>query len=197
MVPGARLLETVQAQAPLPLLLGVSHYAWPTPNRNQDQTRVDRISARDVLDIRVHAETGIVPAEDTIAEHTTVEEHCHHNHSLVFSTWTYLSAAPLDVELVQRAVDRLPSRIYRAKGILHLADPADRPGILQMVGRRARITAGEPWDARPRQTQLVFIGEEGAIDAHELQQRFDACRPGHSSRLRNWLEDAIDWVRKA
>jgi hypothetical protein len=66
-----------------------------------------------------------------------------------------------------------------------------------MVGRRARITAGAPWGGSARQTQLVFIGEQGAIDPQELKQRFDECRPGKSSRLRNWFQDAIDWIREA
>lgn len=190
MVPGARLLETVHAQAPLPLLLGVGHYM------------PERLLRRDELDIHVHGAT----ASDVHTEHGQSESGARENtgqtegqadHGLIFSTWAYLSPHALDVEQVQRVVDRLPPAIYRAKGILHLAEPADRPGVLQMVGRRARITAGEPWGKRPRQTQLVFIGEQGAIDPAELERRFDACRPGQRSVVRNWLEDVIDWVRHA
>jgi G3E family GTPase len=193
MVPGARVLETVHAEAPLALLLGVGHYM------------PERLAARRTLDIHVHPEPGASTSVDApgdgageLSENAPlVAEHAHHDHSLVFSTWTYVSPHALDVALVQRAVDRLPLGIYRAKGFLRLVEPVDRPGILQMVGRRARITAGEPWGEREPHTQLVFIGEQGAIDPQELARRFDACRPGKSSRLRNWLEDVVDWVRHA
>jgi len=185
----ARFLETIACNAPLELLLGVGNFS------------PDRLVNRTALDIHVHPE-GETHAHDHHAhddhdhEHHADHAHRHTDHSLLFSTWLYESAAPLNFKALRRTVEKLPHPIFRAKGFIRLDAPANRRALLQMVGSRVRLTLGELWaaDETPR-TQLVFIGEPGSLDPAELQERFDRCRPGEGSVIRDLWEDTVDFVR--
>ena len=187
----ARFLETINCNAPLPLLLGVGNFA------------PDRLVNRTALDIHVHpeGETHDHDHDDHEHEHEHHEHdedhgHRHTDHSLLFSTWLYESAAPLNFKALRRTVEKLPHPIFRAKGFIRLDAPANRRALLQMVGSRVRLTLGEVWaaDETPR-TQLVFIGEPGSLDPAELQERFDRCHPGEGSVIRDLWEDTVDFVR--
>jgi len=203
--PNARFLETVACNAPLPLLLGVGNFA------------PERLLNREALDIHVHPEGETYDHAHEHEEHDHEEhnhdhdhdhdhdhghaengakhEHVHTDHSLLFSTWFYGSNEALDFKAVRRAVEKLPETIFRAKGFIRLAAPADRRAILHVVGSRARITLGELWGDEAPRTQLVFIGEPGGLDPANLQARFDRCRPGAGNPVRDLWEDAVEFVR--
>lgn len=188
-LPAARMVETTQCDMPLELLIGVGNFDLAC------------IADKTPLDIHVHAEGETHDhdhgeAHDHKGDHETHDEHVHTDHSLLFSTWHYHSEQPLSFKAVRRAIDKLPTSIYRAKGFLYLDAPSDRRGVLHIVGKRARLTLGEPWraDEKP-QTQLVFIGESCSIGPAELHERFDRCRPGETNLVRELMEDVADWVR--
>ena len=148
--PTARILETSYGQAPLALLLGVG----------QHTAVAEEALMQPALDVHVHE----------------ADEAVDHPHSLIFHTWTYRSDRPLALAAVRQALKTLPSTIFRAKGVLFLAEQRERRAILQVVGRRVQIDlAGEPWAAQPPATQIVVIGAAGGIDAARLQGAFDAC----------------------
>ena len=194
----ARFLETIGCNAPLELLLGVGNFS------------PDRLVKRAALDIHVHPEGETHDHDhhddhdhhhdhdehDEHDEHNEDHTHRHTDHSLLFSTWLYESAAPLNFKALRRTVEKLPNTIFRAKGFIQLDAPANRRALLQMVGSRVRLTLGEVWaaDETPR-TQIVFIGEPGSLDPAELQDRFDRCRPGEGSSIRDLWEDTVDFVR--
>lgn len=190
MAPRARILETVEANVPLELLLDVGAFD------------LARLAEKEALDVHVHPERGT--HGDAHDEHEGHHEHHDHHHddhhhddhTILFSTWHYGDAEPLLFKRVRRAIDRLPLGIFRAKGFVHLHEVPDRRGLLQMVGSRARLTIGEPWGAETPRTDLVFIGEAGAIEPAKLRAAFDACRPGASNPLVEKLEDVISWVRE-
>lgn len=182
-VPRARIVETVEADVPLELLLDVGAF------------ELERLAAKEALDVHVHPEET-THSDDHDGHH---EHHAHHHddHSLLFSTWHYRDGEPLLFKSVRRAIDRLPVGIFRAKGFVYLHEFPDRRGLLQMVGSRARLTIGEPWGMETPQTDLVFIGEAGAIEPAKLRDAFAACHPGASnSSLIERLEDIISWVRE-
>jgi G3E family GTPase len=190
-LPPARMVETTQCDVPLELLIGVGNFD------------LARIAHKTPLDIHVHAEGETYDHEPEQGEghdHTgnpeAHHEHTHTDHSVLFSTWHYYSDQPLSFKAVRRAIDKLPTSIYRAKGFLYLDAPSDRCGVLHIVGKRARLTLGEPWraDEKP-QTQLVFIGEPGSIDPADLQARFDHCRPGKSNPMRDLFDGVTEWAR--
>jgi len=182
-----RILETVACNAPLELLLGVGKFM------------PERLAEKETLDIHVHpeAEEPEAHAHEEPKDHAhEVHEHHHHDdHSLLFSTWLYTSDHPLDYRSLRRTFERLPESIFRAKGFVACAAPIDREVIVQMVGSRVRISLGQPWDERVRRTQLVFIGEPGALDPAALQQQFDNCRPAETSNVRDLWEDTVDFIR--
>lgn len=195
--PRARVIETTHANAPLEFLIGVGKFD------------LDRLNGRKELDIHVHPEGGEnhhSHTHDHEHEHASehAEDHAHYDaghhhehtdHTLLFSTWHYQGAQPLDFRAVRRTIERLPIGIYRAKGFVYLDKPAERRGVLQMVGNRVRFTFGEPWGDEPPATNVVLIGEPGAIEPEELEQRFAACRPGANSRTKDIIEDVIEWIR--
>jgi G3E family GTPase len=142
-VPGTRIVETRQSQAPLPLLLGAG----------------------------LHQEKGVAAA----THGHNPDCHDEHNHNQEFSTWSYQSEQPFDRRALLAALRSLPTGLYRAKGMLFLSDTPARRAILQLVGRRQEITAGEPWGSERPRSSLVMIATPGALDPASLQYHFDAC----------------------
>jgi G3E family GTPase len=169
--PRARLLETSHGQAPLPLLIGVGRF---DPER--------------------------------LAQHPARERHVHeagadtdhpHDHHAVFETWNWRSAEALAWPALQRAVDRLPLAIYRAKGIVYAAEFPERRVILQVVGQRVTLEMGQPWGEQTPGSQIVVIGAHGGVDAPALQRLFDdalaARQPGGA--LQRLTSDMRSWLR--
>ncbi len=97
----------------------------------------------------------------------------HHGH--MFSTWSYESSRPLQLERLRETVRKLPSNIYRCKGVVFAVEEPHRRALLQTVGRRTDVTLEHEWGERLPRTQIVAIGAPGSIDADVLQRSFDSC----------------------
>ena len=157
--PSARIFEAIHGAVPLDMVLGVGAYD------------LSRFANKPELDIHVHS------SEEAYAhEPTEVEHHEHHEHALVYNTWSYTTDQPLSRRALLDAVKSLPTTIYRAKGIVLLDDTTQQKGIIHFAGQRTRLIMGEVWGDEKPQTQLVFIGEEHGINTDDLQARFDACQ---------------------
>ena len=91
------------------------------------------------------------------------------------ATWTYQTNRPLSLQALRVASSRLPAGVYRAKGIVHTAEAVGQPVILQVVGRRVDLSAGQAWNGDPPRTRIVAIGAHGATDAAAMKTLFDAC----------------------
>lgn len=171
----AHILETSYAQVPLELVLGVGRY------------EPERLQQRETQEIHVH-EQG--------ETHDHEHEHDHeHDHTLVFNTWSFREERPLSYKALRKAVDALPLTIYRAKGILYLADAPDRQGILQVVGKRARVTWGPPWGNATPHTQLVVIGAPDGFDTHQLEHSFKACVVMNGDKP-SAVQTVLEWLRE-
>ena len=191
--PRARVIETTYANAPLEFLIGVGKFD------------LERMRGRQELDIHVHPEGGedhpghehehAPKHAEAHADHDAGHHPEHTDHTLLFSTWHYRGREPLEFRAVRRMIERLPSGIYRAKGFVYLNKPAERRGVLQVVGNRVRFTFGEAWGHEPPATNVVLIGEPGALKPEEVAQRFAACLPGATSRAQEILSDVVEWVR--
>lgn len=72
-------------------------------------------------------------------------------------------------------VRKLPSTLYRCKGIIYTAECPNNRVILQIVGRRIDVTVYDEWGNRSRQTQIVAISTNNGINAELLKQYFDSC----------------------
>ncbi|QPC83569.1 GTP-binding protein [Phototrophicus methaneseepsis] len=124
-------------------------------------------------------------------------DHEHSTHATIFETWSWRSDQPLSLKSLQRAIESLPTSIYRAKGFVYLADRPDERALLQVVGQRSNLTfTGETWGATQPYTQLVLIGKAGAMDTQALQSRFESTLAGQSSGLTRLAETAFSWLRR-
>ena len=98
-----------------------------------------------------------------------------HDHSAQFEAWSFRSDRAWSFNALQRAMEHLPTDIYRAKGLVRLDLPTGDYGILQMTGRRAwlRLCAPAVDAPAPDETELVFIGKRGATTDGALADHFD------------------------
>ncbi len=145
-----RIVETDFCDVPYEILLGVGRF---------DPTRTEPNS---------HA---VAACSDPICGH---DSHGH-DHSKVFSTWSYESDQPLGLEALREKLRKLPGSVYRAKGVVYTTDAPGRRAVLQVVGRRVDISLQREWGEREPRTQIVAIGAAGSIDASVLQEIFASC----------------------
>jgi G3E family GTPase len=148
-VPNARILEAVHADVPLELLLGSD--ALPHHHDHDD-------------------------AHDHDHDHDHDHAHQHdHDHGTQFQTWSYEATRPFALKAVRDVLKNLPTGIFRAKGVLWIAEKPERRALLHLVGSRVQLTFGEPWGDTPPQSQLIGIGLPEAVNVDDLTQRFAAC----------------------
>jgi G3E family GTPase len=101
-----------------------------------------------------------------------------HDHAALYGSLAYAwdeKLAPADVERMAAA---LPASIIRAKGILHVVDPATGDGrraVFHLVGKRSSLALGE--GPAPTGSRLVLIGRQAVMD-EEAVGRALACCPG-------------------
>jgi G3E family GTPase len=173
-VPQARIMETTYGDVPLDMVLGVGQFAF------------DRLLEKKPTDVHVHAEGA--PSD---------HDHDHQDHSLVFSTWSWATEQPLSLKAVQKQMQKLPATIYRAKGILHLADVPEKRAVLQVVGKRVNLNLSDSWHGQTPYTQIVVIGEHGGIEAEQLTRQFERCLAEYASRsdLGKLADTVRGWIR--
>jgi G3E family GTPase len=146
-----RIIETDYCQVPSQILLGVGRF---------DPARAG---------LNAHADE---PGGIDLACH---DDRHGHDHSKLFSTWSYQTDQPLGLEALREALRKLPGTVYRAKGVIYTADAPQRRTVLQVVGRRVDISIHEEWGHRVPRTQVVAIGAAGGIDADLLEKTFVSC----------------------
>lgn len=156
-VPTARVLETIDAEVPVELLLGL---------------HVD--GTRPALDEQARA-----PSDDSHG----------------FETFTYRGGI-MSLEKLRDETTELPPNVFRAKGIVNLDARPDHRVVLQIVGRRARVSLGTPWAEATPNTTIVFVGPRGAMDPADIQRRFDACLASSRGKLEQSFHSALTWMRK-
>jgi G3E family GTPase len=170
--PTARVIETSFGRVPVDLLL--------------DTGRFDpaQLTARPAHDVHVHE--------------ASAHDHDHaHDHSLMFSAYSWQSDAPFALRALKKALKQLPTTLYRAKGLLYLADDPTRRHILQIVGTRISLTTGDSWgDSAPR-TQIVGIGAPDSFDSGALDSLWESCRADRQpvSIAEQIMSGALTWLR--
>ncbi len=131
-----------------------------------------------------------------MTEHTHDHDHDHdHDHATEFSTWSYSPAVPLSAKRLRKAIDALPSTVFRVKGIVQVTRERVRQAVLHFVGRRAELQLGEPWGAAQPHSRLVFIGAPGGLDPEHLTASLRACETPHAeegSPVMRWLRGLLD-----
>ncbi len=153
-----RLVEACQGDVPLEILLSVGRF---DPSRHDGTPLPDE------------------PAHSRACNDPDCGHHVgrdRHDHSQVFSTWSYETDQPLSLAAVRESASRLPASVYRCKGVIHTIEEPGRRIILQVVGKRVDIAAADTWNGRPPWTRLVVIGADDGMDEAALREVFDGCR---------------------
>ena len=153
-----RLVETCQGDVPLEILLSVGRF---------DPSRLDGTPSPD------HPDHSHACDDPDCGHHVDPDRH---DHSQVFRTWSYETDQPLSLEAVRESASKLPASVYRCKGVIHTTEEPGRPVILQVVGKRVDIAAGDEWNGRAPRTRLVVIGADDGMDEAALLEIFDGCR---------------------
>lgn len=156
-----RIVETDFCEVPYQILLGVGRF---------DPARVGN-----------NANSG----EQGCTDSTCHDDNHAHDHSKVFSTWSYETDQPLGLGALREKLRKLPGSIYRAKGVVYTTDAPQRRAVLQVVGRRVDISLQDEWGERAPRTRIVAIGAAGNIDATLLEQTFDSCLSAPGIKLQD------------
>ncbi|ABX04714.1 cobalamin synthesis protein P47K [Herpetosiphon aurantiacus DSM 785] len=120
------------------------------------------------------------------------EPHTHH-HDHEWQTWHYQTTQPFHLRRLQHALHHLPPSIFRAKGIVALAEAPDRQAIVQVVGNRASVQLSTPWGLTSPYSQLVVIGQRKRFDVVALRQQFHACLASGDHELCDQRPSANAW----
>lgn len=152
--PGVQVFEATQCRLPMEVLLGT------------DAADPKRADARVEIDVHVH-DVSTAPAPDE-SQHA-------HEHDLLFDTWSFTSASPMQLALLQGLLAHLPSTVFRAKGFVHAVEEPQNRMVLQLVGRRVTITPTPSWGDATPQTRLVFISRHETVNFAALQKALESC----------------------
>jgi G3E family GTPase len=163
-----RIVETNYCEVPYEILLGVG--------------RFDPVRANS------HA------LEHNCADPECRDEHHRHDHSKVFSTWSYQTDQPLALEALRETMRKLPGAVYRAKGVVYTTDAPQRRAVLQVVGRRVDISLQDEWGGRTPRTQIVVIGAANGLDPVMLGHQFNLMVPGTETSKRTNTSNQINCV---
>ena len=129
----------------------------------------------------VRAVEADVPLEVLVGPKSTAAEadtsgHAHPH--VAFMQSTLQTDTPLNTDALNHLLASLPTSVLRIKGFVWLEARPRRRFLLQVVGRRARLTDAGRWGRRhPRGNRLVVIGETDGFDPRDLQSRLEACGP--------------------
>ena len=176
--PDARILETVHADAPVPLL--VDRHAEPTRHvHSRDDEAHDHGQGHADHD-HEHSDHEHSDHEHHDHEHSDHDhgDHEHHDHEDTFRRWSYRSDVPFTtLDDVQRALHELPDTILRVKGFLFTEETRDERVLLQMAGRRASFSFDGEWSGPPR-TALAILGLPDGPSEAEVQSIFNTRLAG-------------------
>lgn len=101
-------------------------------------------------------------------------DHQGHDHTDEFETWSWESAAPLDLDVFRAVARQLPSSLLRAKGIVHgLRDGVGHRVVFHLVGKRTVVT--ETVGAPPATSQLIVIARKGRLDRPAIASLINGC----------------------
>ena len=97
------------------------------------------------------------------------------DHSREFGAWVFRSERRWSFNEIQRAVEKLPREIYRAKGTVRLGLGANTYAVLHMTGKRTWLTLCDADAADEVLTEVVFVGRAGTITNDGIRAHFEAA----------------------
>ncbi len=157
---GARIIRTVNAQVPLPLILSVGLFQSDRYFQPEDHKHPHEHHDHD--DHHDHC------------DHPEHDHHHHHSNHLEedgFTSVSFQSDRPFELRKFQYFLDhQLPESVFRAKGILWFKE-SPRRHVFHLSGKRFTLD-DEDWKGTPK-NQLVLIGQN--LDHATLREQLAAC----------------------
>ncbi|MGH2974546.1 MAG: CobW family GTP-binding protein [Solirubrobacterales bacterium] len=150
-----RLVEASHCDVPLDVLLGVGRF---------DPAHLE-------LNLESRSNGGVHDAVDGHQAH----DHDGGGHTSRYATWSFESTEPMSLDALRETASRLPASIYRAKGVIHVAEAPERRAVLQVVGKRVDVSLADEWGANPPHTRIVAIGSSEETDGEALTAAFFGC----------------------
>jgi G3E family GTPase len=92
-----------------------------------------------------------------------------------FRSFVYRSPRPMSLDALRRAATELPRGVFRVKGSVYLVERPEHRALLQVVGRRARLDRGLPWNDDVCETTLLCIGAGPEFDERSITETLGAC----------------------
>jgi G3E family GTPase len=154
--PQARMVRTTQCRVALPLILSVGLF---------QSDRFFAVSAPELPEaLGANHETGQLHARRRHAAD------CDHLPVDGFEALSFQSQRPFAVQKFQDFLEQLPHDVYRAKGLIWIAE-SDKRYVFHLVARRFCLDE----DARDgaKGSKLVLIGRN--LDRARLRSRLEAC----------------------
>lgn len=99
----------------------------------------------------------------------------HDDHTRQFAAWVYRSERRWSCSEIQRAVDKLPTDIYRAKGTVRLDLGTKDYGVFHLTGKRSWLELREADSLEDVTTELIFVGRRGTVTDDSIRMHFDAA----------------------
>lgn len=164
--PRARVITTEQCSVPLEILFDAA-------------TTRQKPSFVTLLDREVGAEPG--------GQHT-------HDHDV--TSWSLEEFEPLMLEPLYELLQHLPADVFRAKGILNLAEVPSRRVELQVVGRRIQISKGAEWSHGDTPiSRFVMLGLGRGLDLAPVAAEIQRCVRGSTPAPNRFVEAVINVLR--
>jgi cobalamin biosynthesis protein CobW len=130
------------------------------------------VDARLILGLEAAAEDDLAARP---SHHDGEDEHEHDDFASIVVDLPEVA----DIDALVASIQRLAreQNVLRAKGYLAVEGKPMRL-LLQSVGERVRHQFDQPWGARPRQSKLVVIGEQGDINEAAIKAGLGIAGPG-------------------
>jgi len=186
MKEGARILQTIKAEVPLPVILSVG--LFESDKYFEAEAAVEQAHAHHDHDHHEHEHYNHEHHHDH-HDHANCDHdhgHCEHNHDHGhhhhhdhsnhleedgFTSVSFQSDRPFEIKKFQYFLDhQLPESVFRAKGILWFKESAKRH-IFHLSGKRFSLDDSD-WKGAPK-NQLVLIGQ--GLDHDTLRSQIEHC----------------------
>ncbi len=173
---GARIIRTVKAQVPLPLILSVGLFEsdrYFGKDHDPAHEAHEHDHSHDTHD-HSNCDHDHGHCEHDHAEHEHDHTAHHHSDHLAIDGFTSLSIEsdrPFSIRKFQYFLDnQLPDNVFRAKGILWF-DESPKRHVFHLSGKRFSLDDDE-WKGTPK-NQLVLIGQN--LDHDTLREQINHC----------------------
>lgn len=107
------------------------------------------------------------------------------------TSWSWEHHEPLALEPLYQLLQRLPPEVFRAKGILNLAEVPNRRVVLQVVGKRVQLSKGPQWTQETPVSRLVMLGLGRDLDLAPIAAGLEQCLQCNAPPSANRLVEAV------